>query len=52
MEHVEAVSLLRDACAVFQQTPSGWHTNGRALFNMNPAEATEKLSGSYTPFSE
>lgn len=50
MEHVAAVSLIRDACAVFQLTPAGWQTTGRALFNMNPDEAQEKLAASYEPY--
>ena len=52
MENVAAVSMLRDACAVFQLTASGWGTSGRALFNMNPAEAAEKLSDSYVLYPE
>ena len=52
MEHVAAVSMLRDACAVFQLTLSGWETNGRALFNMNPGEAAERLRDSYAPYAE
>jgi hypothetical protein len=51
MENVAAVSLIRDACAVFQFTPSGWTTGGRTLFNMNPEEAASKLGSSYEPFS-
>ena len=50
MEHVAAVSLIRDACAVFQLTQAGWQTSGRALFNMNPSEAQEKLAASYEPY--
>lgn len=50
MENVAAVSLVRDACAVFQLTTSGWQTSGRALFNMNPTEATDKLGASYEPY--
>ena len=50
MEDVAAVSMIRDASAVFQLTPSGWQTSGRALFNMNPAEALQKLNASYQPF--
>ena len=50
MEDVTAVSMVRDASAVFQLTPSGWQTSGRALFNMNPAEAQQKLGASYQPF--
>ena len=52
MEHVAAVSMLRDACAVFQLTASGWETSGRALFNMNPMEAAEKLRDSYVLYPE
>jgi hypothetical protein len=52
MENVAAVSMLRDACAVFQLTPSGWQTSGRALFNMNPVEAAERLRDSYAPYAE
>ena len=50
MEDVAAVSMIRDASAVFQLTPTGWQTSGRALFNMNPAEALQKLNASYQPF--
>lgn len=50
MEDVAAVSLVRDASAVFQLTPKGWQTSGRALFNMNPSEAQQKLCASYEPF--
>jgi hypothetical protein len=50
MEDVAAVSLIRDACAVFQMTASGWQASGRTLFNMNPAEAMQKLGGSYSPY--
>jgi hypothetical protein len=50
MENVAAVSLIRDASAVFQLTRDGWQTTGRALFNMNPAEAEEKLAASYEPY--
>ena len=50
MEHVTAVSLIRDASAVFQLTRQGWQTTGRALFNMNPAEAAAKLAASYEPY--
>ncbi len=50
MENVAAVSMIRDACAVFQMTANGWQASGRALFNMNPQEAQEKLATSYAPF--
>lgn len=50
MEGVAAVSLIRDACAVFQLHEGRWKATGRALFNMNPAEAQEKLAASYEPY--
>lgn len=49
MEDVAAVSNVRDACAVFQWTGREWKTSGRTLFNMNPAEARERLAASYEP---
>ena len=49
MEDVAAVSNVRDACAVFQWTTNTWETSGRTLFNMNPAEARERLAASYEP---
>lgn len=39
MEHVEAVSNLRAATAVFRVKRGAWSTDGRTLFNLNPAEA-------------
>lgn len=39
MEDVEAVGNLRAATAVFRVEGSRWATDGRALFNLNPAEA-------------
>jgi hypothetical protein len=39
MEHVEAVGNLRAATAVFRVERGNWATDGRALFNLNPAEA-------------
>ena len=50
MEGVAAVSLIRDACAVFQLHEGRWRATSRALFNMNPQEAQEKLATSYAPF--
>ena len=41
MEDVEAVGNLRAATAVFFFDGTKWKTNGRALFNLNPAEAIE-----------
>ena len=39
MEHVEAVSNLRAATAVFHYERGHWQTGGRVVFNLNPAEA-------------
>lgn len=39
MEDVEAVSNLRAATAVFRLADHRWHTDGRAVFNLNPTEA-------------
>lgn len=39
MEEVEAVGNLRAATAVFKFGPQRWTTDGRALFNLNPAQA-------------
>jgi hypothetical protein len=39
MEEVEAVGNLRAATAVFRFANGAWHTDGRAIFNLNPTEA-------------
>ena len=39
MEDVEAVGNLRTATAVFRLDRGRWDTDGRAIFNLNPAEA-------------
>ena len=41
MEGVEAVGNLRAATAVFQFHGERWETGGRAVFNLNPAQAIE-----------
>jgi hypothetical protein len=42
MEHVEAVGNLRAATAVFNLDENMvWHTDGRAIFNLNPVEAVQ-----------
>ena len=41
MEDVEAVSNLRAATAIFFYEGKKWTTSGRALFNLNPAEAIQ-----------
>lgn len=47
MEEVEAVGLLRDATAVFHFNEGVWGTGGRALFNMNPTDALDRLTDQY-----
>lgn len=49
MEDVQAVGRIRDAAAVFHFQNGQWGTGGRALFNMNPHDALERLSGQFTP---
>lgn len=49
MEDVEAVGLIRDAAAVFHYKGAHWGTGGRALFNMNPQDAVERLRDQYLP---
>lgn len=41
MEDVEAVSTVREACAVFHGQDGRWGTGGKVLFNMNPEAAAE-----------
>ncbi len=47
MEEVEAVSTIRDAAAVFHYRAGQWGTGGKALFNMNPADAITRLEGQF-----
>lgn len=49
MEDVEAVSTIRDAAAVFHYQAGRWGTGGKALFNMNPADALTRLDGQFVP---
>lgn len=49
MEDVAAVGTIRDASAVFHYQSGRWGTGGKALFNMNPAEAVERLRGQFAP---
>ncbi len=51
MEDVEAVSTIRDAAAVFHYRAGQWGTGGKALFNMNPADALTRLEGQFEPVS-
>jgi hypothetical protein len=49
MEGVEAVSLPRNASAVFFYEKGRWKTSGKAVFNLNPAEALDHFKGQYQP---
>ena len=51
MEDVAAVSTIRDAVAVFHFHQGSWGTGGKALFNMNPQDALEKLAAQFEPVS-
>lgn len=46
MEEVEAVGNLRAATAVFQFREGHWASDGRAIFNLNPAEAIRHFHSS------
>lgn len=47
MEDVEAVGMVREAAAIFHFQGGRWGTGGRALFNMNPADAVTRLQGQF-----
>ncbi len=47
MEGVAAVGNLRQATAVFHFARGGWHTAGRAVFNLTPAETLEHFKNQY-----
>ena len=49
MEDVSAVSNIRDAAAVFHYQKGNWGTGGRALFNMNPNDALDRLQEQFEP---
>ena len=51
MEDVEAVGTIRDASAVFHYLNGHWGTGGKALFNLNPQEAIDRLEGQFTAVS-
>lgn len=44
MEEVEAVGNLRSATALFFYRDGAWTTDGRVIFNLEPAEALARLS--------
>ena len=47
MEDVEAVGLIRDAAAIFHFENGRWGTGGRAMFNLDPHAAIDRLAGQY-----
>lgn len=49
MEDVAAVGDVRDATALFHYQDGVWGTGGKALFNMDPSTAVERLAGQYEP---
>lgn len=51
MEEVAAVTDVRDASAVFHYENGRWGTGGKALFNMNPETAVEKLEHQFEAVS-
>lgn len=51
MEEVEAVGMVRDASALFHFHNGHWGTGGRALFNMDPQDALQRLEGQFEPIT-
>jgi hypothetical protein len=49
MEEVEAVGNLRYATAVFVHRDGAWTTDGRAVFNLEPAQAVQRYGASLEP---
>lgn len=49
MEEVEAVGNLRTVTAVFVYRDGGWTTDGRAVFNLEPAETLARYGESLQP---
>ncbi|HEY6563530.1 MAG TPA: hypothetical protein VIY86_03490 [Pirellulaceae bacterium] len=49
MEHVAAVHNLRSATAVFHFDQGQWRTDGRAVFNLSPAETIEHFAHELEP---
>jgi hypothetical protein len=47
MEGVAAVSLPRNATAVFFFHSGAWHTTGKVVFNLNPDETIQHFRGQY-----
>jgi hypothetical protein len=52
MEGLAAVGNLRCATAVFIFRNRVWHTDGRAVFNLDPAETLRHFANIYDPLDE
>jgi hypothetical protein len=52
MEGLPAVGNLRNASAVFFFQRGHWHTVGKAVFNLNPAEVLERFKNQYERVEE
>lgn len=48
MEDVDAVSMIRDATAVFHGQEGRWGSGGKVLFNMTPTDAARMLADGQT----
>lgn len=51
MEDVEAVGNLRGATAVFIYRDGRWTTDGRTVFNLEPAQTLERFSDALAPIA-
>lgn len=51
MEDVEAVGNLRFATAIFVYRQGKWTTEGRVVFNLEPAQALERFQDSLIPLN-
>ena len=51
MEDVEAVGNLRCATAIFVYRDHSWTTDGRAVFNLEPAQSLERFHESLSPIA-
>ena len=51
MEDVEAVGNLRYATAIFAHRQGRWTTDGRVVFNLEPAQTLERYQESLQPLS-
>ena len=52
MEEVAAVGQIRQASALFHFRDGRWGTGGKALFNLTPPEAIERLAGQFEPVTQ